>query len=53
MQFFAVFRTSHFEEFSLSDFLKHSPPEMVAEHLNINPAVIANWPGFGAGVMPE
>jgi oxalate decarboxylase len=53
MQFFAVFRTSHFEEFSLSDFLKHSPPEMVAEHLNIDPAVIANWPGFGAGVMPE
>jgi hypothetical protein len=25
----------------------------VAEHLNIDPAVIANWPGFGAGVMPE
>ena len=53
VQFFAVFRTSEFQEFSLSDFLKHSPPEMVAEHLNVDPARIANWPGFRAGIMPE
>jgi oxalate decarboxylase len=53
LQFFAVFRTAHFEEFSLSDWLAHSPPEMVAEHLNIDPAAVAQWPGLGAGFMPE
>src|SRR5437660_8458509 len=34
LQFFAVFRTPKFEEFSLSEWLKHSPAQMVAEHLN-------------------
>jgi oxalate decarboxylase len=36
MQFFAVFRTPNFQEMSLSDWLKHSPAEMVAEHLNVD-----------------
>jgi oxalate decarboxylase len=41
------------EEFSLSDFLRHSPPEMVEEHLNVDPATVSQWPGFRAGIMPE
>jgi oxalate decarboxylase len=52
MQFFAVFRTANFQEISLSDWLKHSPPEMVAEHLNIDPRVIAGWPEANAGIVP-
>jgi oxalate decarboxylase len=52
MQFFAVFRTANFQEISLSDWLKHSPPEMVAEHLNIDPRVIAGWPEANAAVVP-
>jgi len=52
LQFFAVFRTSKFEEVSLSDWLTHSPPEMVVEHLNIDPATLASWPGLNAGIMP-
>jgi oxalate decarboxylase len=53
MQFFAVFRTSRFEEFSLSEWLRHSPGEMVSEHLNVDPAVVSTWPGLRAGIMPE
>lgn len=53
LQFFAVFRTPHYEEISLSDWLKHSPPEMVAEHLNVDQAVIPRWPGNGTRIMPE
>jgi oxalate decarboxylase len=53
LQFLAVFRTSRYQEFSLSDWLKHSPPEMVAEHLNVEAAMVARWPGLSAGVMPE
>ena len=52
VQFFAVFRAPEYQEFSLSDWLKHSPPEMVAEHFNIDPSVIANWPDGSAGVIP-
>ena len=33
LQFFAVFRTSQYEEMSLSDWLRHLPPEMVAQPL--------------------
>ena len=53
MQFFSVFRTSNFQEFSLSDWLKHSPAEMVAEHLNVDPAMVPNWPGTNARIMPD
>jgi oxalate decarboxylase len=53
MQFLAVFRTAKFEEFSLSDWLAHSPPEMVAEHLNVDPAVVPQWPGMGARIVPK
>ena len=53
LQFFAVFRTAKFEEFSLSEWLKHSPSQMVAEHLNVDPSIVPHWPGLRAGVMPE
>ena len=52
LQFFAVFRTAQYEEISLSDWLKHSPPEMVAEHLNIDPATISEWPDDGRLIRP-
>jgi hypothetical protein len=52
MQFFAVFRTSKFAEFSLSDWLAHSPQEMVAEHLNVDPTIVPYWPGSNALIMP-
>jgi len=52
MQFFAVFRTPKFAEFSLSDWLEHSPQEMVAEHLNVDPTIVPHWPGSNALIMP-
>jgi oxalate decarboxylase len=53
MQFFAVFRTSNFQEVSLSDWLKHSPAEMVAEHLNVDPTMVPHWPEANAFIMPQ
>jgi oxalate decarboxylase len=53
LQFFAVFRTPQYEEISLSDWLKHSPPDMVAEHLNIDQAAIPKWPGDGPDILPK
>jgi oxalate decarboxylase len=53
LHFFAVFRTPHYEEISLSGWLTHSPPEMVAEHLNVDVATISKWPGDGPAVLPR
>jgi hypothetical protein len=36
-----VFRTDRFEEVSLSDWLAHSPIDMVAETLNIDSSLLA------------
>jgi oxalate decarboxylase len=52
MQFFAVFRTPNFQEVNLSDWLKHSPAEMVAEHLNVDPTMVPHWPAANAFIMP-
>jgi oxalate decarboxylase len=52
LQFFAVFRTPEYEEISLSDWLKHSPPDMVAEHLNVDRATISKWPD-NAAIVPK
>jgi oxalate decarboxylase len=52
MQFIAVFRTSNFQEVNLSDWLKHSPAEMVAEHLNVDPTMVPHWPATNAFILP-
>jgi oxalate decarboxylase len=53
MQFIAVFRTSRYEEISLSDWLTHTPPALVAQHLNVDAAALAKWPNDAPVVMPE
>jgi oxalate decarboxylase len=48
----ALFKTSEYAEVSLSDWLTHTPPELVAEHLNIDPSVLANFPNSAPGFLP-
>ncbi len=47
-----VFRSDHFANISLSTWLAHTPPEMVAQTLNVDPAVIARFPKNAPAVMP-
>lgn len=47
-----VFRSSYFADISLSDWLTHTPPALVAQHFNIDPAVIAQFPRDRPLVMP-
>jgi len=47
-----VFRAPRYEEISLSNWLTHTPPALVAQHLNIDEATIAKWPADAPGVMP-
>jgi oxalate decarboxylase len=50
--FVEVFRADRFEEVSLSDWLAHSPIEMVAETLNLDPSVIAQFPRNRPDIVP-
>ena len=53
LQMLEVFRSDHFANISLSDWLAHTPPEMVAQTLNVDAAVIARFPKNAPAVMPE
>jgi oxalate decarboxylase len=47
-----VFRADRFEEVSLSNWLVHSPIDMVAETLNLDPTVIAQFPKDRPDLVP-
>ena len=51
-QILAVFKTAQYEEISLSDWLTHTPPELVAQHLNIDAAVVPQLPNNAPGFLP-
>jgi oxalate decarboxylase len=53
MEFIGVFRAPHYEEVSLSNWLAHTPPKLVAQHLNVDEATIVSWPDNAPGVMPK
>jgi len=53
LQFIGVFRSSRYEEVSLSNWLTHTPPKLVAQHLNVDEGAIASWPDNAPGVMPK
>jgi oxalate decarboxylase len=50
--FLEVFRSDHFEDVSLSDWLAHTPHALVAQHLNVDPAVVARFPNNKPEIMP-
>ncbi len=47
-----VFRAPHVVDVSLSDWLSHTPREMVAQHLNVNEATVAQFPAGKPLVLP-
>ncbi len=53
VQFVGVFRAPRYEEVSLSNWLVHTPPALVAQTLNVDEKMIAQWPVTGPGVMPK
>jgi oxalate decarboxylase len=53
LQFLEVFKSPYFADVSLSDWLTHTPPAMVAQHLNVSQATIAAFPNNKPEIMPE
>jgi oxalate decarboxylase len=51
--FIAVFRSDRYEEVSFSDWLAHSPHQMVAETFNLELDTVAKFPRNRPDVMPE
>jgi len=48
----SVFKSPRYEEVSLTDWLAHTPPAMVAQTLNLDPAAIAKFPKNSPGIVP-
>ena len=42
LRFLELFRSDHFSDVSLNQWLALTPPQLVADHLNVGPAVIAS-----------
>jgi oxalate decarboxylase len=53
LQFLELFKSDKFSDVSLSDWLAHTPAEMVTQTLNISPDVITKFPRDRPDVMPE
>ena len=53
LQFLAVFRAPRYADVSLSDWLTHTPPALVAKHLNIDEAEIRRFPRDKPLVVPQ
>ena len=47
-----LFKGERYNEVSLSDWLTHSPPEMVKQTLNISGETLAKFPRNHPGIMP-
>jgi len=52
LQFLEVFRSDHYEEVSLANWLGHLPPQLVSAHLNIPADVLATFPRTTQGIVP-
>ena len=50
--FLALFKSDHYAEVSLSDWLTHTPPQLVMQHLNISAETLAKFPRNRPGLMP-
>jgi oxalate decarboxylase len=50
--FLEIFKTDTYQNISLSDWLTHTPPALVAAHFNVSPQDVAKFPSNIPDVMP-
>lgn len=53
LRFLEMFKSSRYQDLSLSEWLAHSPPELVTAHLNVDKAVYDAFPKDKAVIVPE
>jgi oxalate decarboxylase len=52
LQVLEVFKAPQFQDVSLSDWITHTPPALVAQHLNVSTETIAKFPRSRPEIMP-
>lgn len=52
IEMLVIFKAPEYQEVDLANWLTHAPPELVAQHLNVDPAVIARFPKDQIGLQP-
>jgi oxalate decarboxylase len=53
LKFLEMFKSSFYQDLSLSEWLTHTPPELVMAHLNIDKATLGAIPQGEVVIMPE
>ena len=51
MVFLEIFKADHYAEVSLSDWLRHTPPQLVMAHLNISAETLAQFSSGRADIV--
>ena len=53
LKFLEMFKSSYYQDLSLSEWLAHTPPELVAAHLNLDKSTLDALPREKTVLMPE
>lgn len=53
LKFLEMFKSSFYQDFALSEWLTHTPPELVAAHLNVDKATLDALPKEKTVIMPD
>lgn len=53
LKFLEMFKSSFYQDLSLSEWLTHTPPELVMAHLNVDKVTLDAIPRQEVVVMPE
>jgi oxalate decarboxylase len=53
LKFLEMFRSSYYQDLALSEWLSHTPPELVAAHLNLDKATLDSLPRGKPVILPE
>jgi oxalate decarboxylase len=53
LKFLEMFKSSFYQDLALSEWLSHTPPELVAAHLNLDKATLDALPREKTVIMPE
>jgi oxalate decarboxylase len=53
LKFLEMFKSSYYQDLALSEWLSHTPPELVAAHLNLDKATLDAIPREKTVIMPE
>ncbi len=53
LRFLEMFRSSYYQDLALSEWFTHTPPELVAAHLNINESTLEAMPKDKVVILPR